>query len=310
MGTLAVRARVIGRPEGPFERLWDPVTADLLAGGPVASERFAARWTDTAALRSLAEAKRAPLDPALARELAEQHRRLGASAASLANLDRLARGEVVAALAGQQPAPLGGPLYSLHKLASAIGIAEVVGERAGVPCVPVFWMHGEDSDFAEIRGATVADASLVLHDLSLADGVHTDGGLVGGIAAAPVRALCDEALAHWQGLPGHADAERLLARAFAGARDLGEVTVALLLALYADRGLVVVDPRLPAFRAAARGLIGRYLGSADTLQGAARTGGAARHAGQSAEERWARGSGLMGSGAERLGNHSTLANRT
>ena len=81
---LALRARVVGSPEAPFDRLWDPVTADLLAGGPVASERFAARWTDAAALKNLADAKRAPLDPALAREMAEQHRRLGASPASLA----------------------------------------------------------------------------------------------------------------------------------------------------------------------------------------------------------------------------------
>ncbi len=271
---LVLRARVVGRPEAPFDRLWDPVTADLLAGGPVASERFAALWTDTAALKSLADARRAPLDPALAREMAEQHRRLGASPASLANLDRLARGEAVAAVAGQQPAPLGGPLYSLHKIASAIGIAEVVGERAGAPCVPLFWMHGEDSDFAEIRGATVADGSLVLHDLTLPDDAHVDGALVGGIALAPVRALCDEALAHWQGLAGHADVASLLERALAHARDLGEVTVALLLALYADRGLVVVDPRLPAFRAAARGVIGRYLGNADALQAAAHAAGA------------------------------------
>ena len=275
--TLAVRARVTGRPDGHFERLWDPVTADLLAGGPVAGERFAARWTETAALRLLADAKRAPLDPALAREMAEQMRRLGASPASLANLDRLTRGEAVAAVAGQQPAPLGGPLYSLHKIASAIGIAEVVTERAGAPCVPVFWMHGEDSDFAEIRSATIADASLVLHDLGLPDGAHSDGGLVGCIPAPPVRALCEEALAHWQGLPGHADASALLARAFAQARDLGEVTVALMLALFADRGLVVLDPRLPAFRAAARGVIGRYLGNADALQAAARTAGARLH---------------------------------
>ena len=38
------------------------------------------------------------------------HVRLGASPASLANLDRLARGEAVASVTGQQPGLLGGPL--------------------------------------------------------------------------------------------------------------------------------------------------------------------------------------------------------
>jgi bacillithiol synthase len=51
------------------------------------------------------------------------------------------------------------------------------------------------------------------------------------------------------------------------------VTVALWLALFAERGLVVVDPRLPAFRAAARGPIDRYLANADTLHAAARAAG-------------------------------------
>ena len=156
-GTLSVRARLAGRPGTPTERLHDALTHDLLTSGPVARERFPRRWTDTAALKSLVAAKRAPLDPALAREMTDYHRRLGASPASLANLERLARGEAVATVAGQQPAPLGGPLYSLHKTASAVGLAASVAARTGVAAVPMFWMHGEDSDFAEIRHATVAD---------------------------------------------------------------------------------------------------------------------------------------------------------
>lgn len=114
-GTLAVRARVKGRPEAPWDRLNDSITADLLAHGPLSRERFARTWTSDDDLRALAALKRAPLDPALARALSAMHVRLGASAASLANLERLARGEAVATVAGQQPAPLGGPLYSLHK---------------------------------------------------------------------------------------------------------------------------------------------------------------------------------------------------
>ncbi len=270
---LRVLARVAGRAEAPFDLLRDPVTADLLAGGPVARERFVGRWTQDDALRALVDAKRAPLPEPLARELADYHRRLGASPASLAALDRLARGEAVASVAGQQPAPLGGPLYSLHKTASACGIAAAVSARTGAPCVPLFWMHGEDSDFAEIRHASVADAAWVVHDLALPDDAHADGGMVGHVPVAPLRALADAALAHWDGLAGRADVAALLERALAPARDLGEATSALLLALFADQGLVVIDPRLPAFRAAARTVIDRYLANADALQAAARAAG-------------------------------------
>ena len=83
--TQVLRARVTARAEAPFDRLLDPLTLDLLSGGPVSNERFAGRWTDTAALTGLAQRKRAPLDPALARALTAYHQRLGASARSLAN---------------------------------------------------------------------------------------------------------------------------------------------------------------------------------------------------------------------------------
>src|SRR5262245_23761931 len=185
----AVRARVVAAEPGP---LADALTLDLLAGGPIARERVAVSWRDTAGLRALADAKRSALAPELARELTAYHRRLGASAASLANLEKLARGEAVAAVAGQQPAPLGGPLYALHKTASAIGLAGEVARRTRAACVPLYWMHGEDSDFTEIRGVTVADAGLELHEFQLPDSAHTDGQLVGGIAPEPLRALAPD----------------------------------------------------------------------------------------------------------------------
>ena len=240
---LAVRARVTPRA-GAHDPLFDPLVDDLVHGGPLARERLATAWGDTAALAALADAKRRPLAEPLARELLDYHRRLGAAPASLANLERLARGEAVATVAGQQPAPLGGPLYSLHKIAGAVGLAAAVRARTGAACVPLYWMHGEDSDFAEIRGVSVFDA-----------------------------ALTREALAAWAGLPGAADAEAAWARAAAHARDLGEATSALVLALFAGEGVVVVDPRLPAFRAAARPILERYLADAGALHAAARRAG-------------------------------------
>jgi len=269
---LAVRARVAaGAGAGPPT---DPLALDVLAQGPISRERTAVSWRDTDALQRLAAAKRGPLPRPLADELAEMHRRLGASPASLANLDRLARGEAVAAVAGQQPAPLGGPLYSLHKTAAAVGLAREAERRGCGPCVPLFWMHGEDSDFTEIRGATVCDEELQLVDLQLPDRAHAAGGLVGSIAVEPVRELSALAPEEWAGLPGFAEVGALLPRSFAHARDLGEAMTALWLALFAQEGLVVVDPRLASFRAAARPILDRYLAHADEIHAAARKAGA------------------------------------
>ena len=266
---LVARAR-IAAGQGPGG---DPIVLDLLAGGPVSRERTTTSWRDTDALRSLAEAKLGKLPEPLVRELTDLHRRLGASPASLANLGRLARGEAVASVAGQQPAVFGGPLFSLHKIAGAVGLASSVTRRTGVPCVPLFWMHGEDSDFAEIRSVTVADGELQLHDFALSAAAHDDGALVGGIATAAARETGAEALAVWAGLAGESAARGHWERALERGRDLGEVNVALWLSLFADQGLVVVDPRLPAFRAAARPLFERYLARAAELHEAARRAG-------------------------------------
>jgi uncharacterized protein YllA (UPF0747 family) len=270
-GPLAARA-LVAAPPAP-SAIADAFTLDLLSGGPLSRERVPVSWRDTAALTALAQRKRAPLDAGLAAALEEQHRRLGASPASLANLARLARGEAVAAVAGQQPAPLGGPLFALHKTAGAVGLAAAATERTGVPCVPLFWMHGEDSDFAEVRGVTVADAQLVLHDLQLPAEAHAEGGMVGALPLETLRAVGEEAIAHWSGLPFQAEALARFRGSLANARDLGEAVSALWLSLFAEQGLVVVDPRLPAFRAAARPVIERYLADAESLQRAAREAG-------------------------------------
>ncbi len=269
-----VRARVTPRPEPPFDRLFDAVTQDLVSDGPLARERFVTRWRDTAALRRLAEAKRAPLEAALARELGGYHRRLGASERTLAALESLASGGAVCAVAGQQPAPLGGPLYTLHKIAAAVGAAEAVRERTGMPCVPVFWMHGEDSDFEEVRTATFAGPGLLLEQRSLPADAHVPGGLLGAVPAAGLAEIGESALAAWQGLPGVAAVAELLHGAHGRGRDLGEAFSALVLALFGRQGVVVVDPRLPAFRAAARPVLERYLARAGDLAAAARAAGA------------------------------------
>src|SRR5712691_4975966 len=88
-GSLPVRARVPVGAASDHARFGDPLLDDLARGGPLSRERFAVNWRDTAGLAALAAAKRARLPDALARELVEYHRRLSASPATLAALDRL-----------------------------------------------------------------------------------------------------------------------------------------------------------------------------------------------------------------------------
>jgi uncharacterized protein YllA (UPF0747 family) len=266
---VTVRARI---------HLQDPRWADAMTEAVAGGDAWArSRWPvllgDGGGVRGLAERKRRPLEPGLARWMAERNAALGGSDATRANCRRLALGEAVAAVGGQQPAPLGGPLYALHKCATAVALARRIEERHGVPCVPVFWVASEDSDFAEIRTATVADARLVTHELSLGAEHHPEGGLVGAIPSSALEPIAAAAGRVWAELGGAVQAVGLFERSARRGRDLGEAYAALLLELFADQGLVVVDPRWPALRAAARPIYERYLRQAGELARAANAAG-------------------------------------
>ena len=63
--------------------------------------------------------------------------------------DRLAAGEVLVVTTGQQPGLFTGPLYTVYKALSAIALAQRLERERRVRVVPVFWVAGDDHDFAE-----------------------------------------------------------------------------------------------------------------------------------------------------------------
>src|SRR5205814_27631 len=75
--------------------------------------------------------------------------------------DRLAGGAVLAVTTGQQPGLFTGPLYTIYKALSAIALARRRERElgGGVPVVPVFWVAGDDHDFAEANHASFLDAA-------------------------------------------------------------------------------------------------------------------------------------------------------
>ena len=69
--------------------------------------------------------------------------------------ERLAKDEVLVVTTGQQPGLFTGPLYTIHKALSAVALARRLERERGVPVVPVFWVAGDDHDFAEANHAWV-----------------------------------------------------------------------------------------------------------------------------------------------------------
>jgi uncharacterized protein YllA (UPF0747 family) len=63
--------------------------------------------------------------------------------------DRLAGGEVLVVTTGQQPGLFTGPLYTVYKALAAMALARRLEAEWRRPVVPVFWVAGDDHDFAE-----------------------------------------------------------------------------------------------------------------------------------------------------------------
>jgi uncharacterized protein YllA (UPF0747 family) len=80
-----------------------------------------------------------------------------------AALARLRQPGALAVTTGQQPGLFTGPLYSVYKALSAAALARVLERRWDRPVVPVFWVAGDDHDYAEASQAswTGPDGGLV-----------------------------------------------------------------------------------------------------------------------------------------------------
>ncbi len=96
-----------------------------------------------------------------------------ATHAAEAQLDRLLDGDALCVTTGQQPGLLLGPLFTIYKALSAIALAEVLGERLDRPVVPVFWVAGDDHDFAEANHVFATDLSNEVTELRLRERAAT-----------------------------------------------------------------------------------------------------------------------------------------
>jgi bacillithiol biosynthesis cysteine-adding enzyme BshC len=61
----------------------------------------------------------------------------------------LFEGEVLCITTGQQPGLITGPLFTVYKALTAIALARSCAKALGRDVVPVFWVAGDDHDFAE-----------------------------------------------------------------------------------------------------------------------------------------------------------------
>jgi len=215
-----------------------PSVEPFFAGNPTQSSA----WAD-AIRRTQAHAR----DRAgIAAILAAQQARRGAPAASVAAARKLADGQTVAVLTGQQAGLFGGPLFTLLKALTALKLAAQVERDHKVPAVAIFWIDAEDHDWDEVRSCSVYDSALAAHSVAL-PGRSADHAPVATVQLDQhISAALDQLE---QLLPATEFRPALMAdlrAAYAEGRGMADAFGRWMERVLGDRGLIVYDASDPA----------------------------------------------------------------
>ena len=145
-----------------------PLARDYVAGSDALAPFYAGHPGDLEAYRRKAD---------------EVDRRLGAegrsraaqairttSPASAAALERLVSEGGFFVTTGQQAGLFGGPLYTIHKILSAVRLAGALQAGLGRPVLPLFWVASDDHDWAEVRHTELLDTDNRLVRIALPEG--------------------------------------------------------------------------------------------------------------------------------------------
>ena len=202
----------------------------------------------------------------LADALERQSVGFGASAAALANIERLRAG-ARAVVTGQQVGLLGGPLLTLLKAATAVSRARQATAATGVEHVPVFWLATEDHDLAEVDTVSLLEASRQGTNVeTLKAGLKAAGAVpVGGVVLGEEM---DGLLAQVSTLLGYAPVCEELRECYAAGQTLGGAFARWMAKVFAGQGLVVMDASMREFHALGAAALRFAIEHAEELEGA------------------------------------------
>jgi bacillithiol biosynthesis cysteine-adding enzyme BshC len=228
-----------------------PFSPSFLAGDARAEQLLPAHFrNESARARQLQQARERRASRALLDALGEQDRKWPPSPARRRNLEALAQPGTTAVVTGQQVALFLGPLYSFYKAASAIAVARALERESGTRCVPVFWLQTEDHDFDEINHCHVLTPEGEVLRLEVGEESGGPGAsrvsvrhrLLGPGVTAALRQL-EASLGR---LPGAGEFLELLGAHYRPEATLSDAFAGVMAALFAEEGLILLDPRDPA----------------------------------------------------------------
>jgi bacillithiol biosynthesis cysteine-adding enzyme BshC len=207
-----------------------------------------------------AAAAGSPVLADLADLLDTQNRAWDSGPLALENIAGLRSG-ARAVVTGQQVGLFGGPLYTLHKAATAVRRAQEASS-AGVPTVPVFWLATEDHDYAEIDHVGLPSRRALETIRIENDGSESRRPVGGLLLGGGVSRALDEAAAMLGGTPEFDLLERCWTPGATFARAFGR----WLAATFREQGLIVMDAAGRGFHALGASVLQAAITDADVLE--------------------------------------------
>lgn len=181
---------------------------------------------------------------------------------------RLAEPDALVVTTGQQPALFTGPLYAVHKALSAAALAQMLSAKWSRPVVPLFWVAGDDHDYAEANHAAWLRPDGSLHVETLPD--RPPEASLRPMSREPLGAGIESALsalaADLAGLEGHPEVLQWLRAHFHAGTTLAAASGAALAELLAPLGVLCLDGSHDALKAAGAPVLRRALEDANGLE--------------------------------------------
>jgi len=252
-----------------YLRQSDPRVAELFGSHAANAEA----WRERAAWLEESAGSRADINLTAA-ALRAYNRRIGMSAAVEGHLDALEHGASVI-VGGQQAGLFAGPAMVIHKAISIIGAARWAEETTGKRVVPVFWIAGEDHDWAEANHAMLVSAEGALRKISVEreEPPRTSVSRT-KLAAESFREALRELAETLPDSAHKAELMEMLQAASSRSASLSDLFAGVLAGLFAKEGLVLMDADDPDLRRVEAPMFARLIESGDRLEAAYADSGA------------------------------------
>ena len=179
--------------------------------------------------------------------LKEYNQQFDAGKKTIQSIEKLGNKNALAIVTGQQLTVLGGPLFTVYKILTAIHYAKKWEEEFDIPCVPVFWMADEDHDYEE-----VAELGFSLRDDHFNVTLDRNSDTVPRVAEIELDANFESF--RNQIIESQFDTDftdqlwRQLDQCYSKGRTIGKAFGKLVLTLFEDHGVVLAGTAHPAIK--------------------------------------------------------------